>query len=288
MILVTGSTGYIGSRLCRHLLRNGYKVCGLIKPSEREKAKSLIDLGLIPYYGDLTDSSNLYEAANNVNLIYHLAGIHSTYGNTYKLYVQGTVNLLRSFSHNPGALMVLASNSSVYASTLKVNHPFGEITMEMEKAVMKFRNKYVIFRIGEVYGDKEANPFHCCTKGITLIGDGMNYSSKLQIEDLINLLAHCVHSAPQGIFDICDDIPVRQIEFYRYVEELSKTKCIYLKPDMELGERILLSIHGLRSINVSMKNHLIKNMFNYKFIFPTYRDGLNYLYQKYMLSEDYG
>ncbi len=287
MILITGCTGYIGSRLCRHLLMNGYKVRGLIRPSERERANPLIDLGLIPYYGDLADPFSLHEIADNIDLVYHLAGIHSTYSNTYNLYVQGTVNLLQSFSNNPRAAIVLASNSAVYADTFKAhledtklitNNPFGKITIEMEKAVMKSCKKHAIFRIGEVYGDNEANPFNSCSKGITLIGDGMNYTSKLHIKDLINILADCNHSFPQGIFNICDNLPIRQIEFYHHVEELSNTKCIYLKPDMELNERIILSIHGLRTMNISMDNSLIKNILKYEFVFPTYKDGLKYLY----------
>lgn len=288
MILITGCTGYIGSRLCRHLLMHGYKVRGLIRPSEREKAKSLIDLGLSPYYGDLADPFSLHEIADDIDLVYHLAGIHSTYSNTYNLYVEGTINLLQSFSSNSRAAVVLASNSAVYANickshledtNLKTNNPFGKITIEMEKVVMKLCKKYAIFRIGEVYGDNEANPFNSCSNGITLIGDGMNYTSKLHIKDLINILGKCNNSFPQGIFNICDDLPIRQIEFYQYVEELSNTKCIYLKLNMEFNERIMLSIHGLRAINISMDNSLIKKVLNYEFVFPTYKDGLRYLYE---------
>ncbi|GMQ56210.1 NAD-dependent epimerase/dehydratase family protein [Vallitalea sediminicola] len=288
MILITGCTGYIGSRLCRHLLMNGYKVSGLIRPSERERADCLIDLGLIPYYGDLADPSSLHEMPDDIDFVYHLAGIHSTYRNTYNLYVQGTINLLGFLSHNPRAAMVLASNSAVYTDTFKANledttlltnNPFGKITIEMEKAVMKSCKNYAIFRIGEVYGDSEANPFNVCSKGITLLGDGMNYTSKLHIKDLIHILTNCIHNFPQGIFNICDDLPIRQIEYYQYVEELSKTKCIHLKPVMEFNERIMLSIHGLRMLNIAMDNRLIKNNLKYEFFFPTYRDGLKYLYE---------
>lgn len=294
MILITGCTGYIGSRLCKWLLMKGYKVRGLIRPREREKASALIDLGLIPYYGDLTEPFSLHDLAADIDLVYHLAGVHSSYRNTYNLYMQGTVNLLQAFSNNPDAAFVLASNSAVYANICKAysedarvitDNPFGKITIEMEKAVMKSRKKYAIFRIGEVYGDEEANPFQYCARGITLIGDGMNYTSKIHIKDLINLLANCCHSFPQGIFNLCDDLPIYQIEFYRYVEELNKTKCIYLKPGMELSERIMLSIHGLRTVNISMDNNLIKSMFNYEFIFPTYKDGLNNLYEKTMSGD---
>jgi len=126
MILITGCTGYIGSRLCRHLLINGYKVRGLIRPSERERANSLIDLGLIPYYGDLADPLSLHEISDDIDLVYHLAGIHSTYSNTYTLYVQGTINLLNSFSNKPRASIVFTINISMDNSLIKnvLNYEF--------------------------------------------------------------------------------------------------------------------------------------------------------------------
>jgi len=286
MILVTGCTGYIGSRLCKQLLASGYQIRGLIRPSEREKAKPLIDLGLFPYYGDLTDSSSLHQISNDIHLIYHLAGVHSTYNNTYNLYVNGTANLIQAFSQM--IPIVVTSNSSVYANTeeahsedVKLNpkNPFGEITIKMEKTIKESCVQHAIMRIGEVYGDHEADPFICTQKSIVLIGNGMSYASKIHIEDLLYILFKCIDEFPQGIFNVCDDEPVQQLKFYRYAEGLSKMKFINLKQRMELNERVMLSIHGLRTLNISMTNKKLKDRFNYKFTFPTYKDGLNYLYK---------
>lgn len=288
MILVTGCTGYIGSRLCQRLLASNYKVRGLIRPSEKERAKSLIELGLLPFYGELTDPASLHNIEEDIDLVYHLTGIHSTYHNTYNLYVQGTNNFLQEFKRNPKISVVVASNSSVYSDTQALhiesskpitNHPFGKITMEMEKSIMDFSENYTIFRIGEVYGEREANPFQACTKGITLIGDGMNYTSKIHIEDVINILIKCIKCFPKGIFNLCDDLPVHQLEFYKLVETLSKTKFIQLKTDMVISERIMLSIHGLRTLNIAMDNTLIKQTMDYEFIYPTYKEGLQFLYE---------
>ncbi|RKD30245.1 NAD-dependent epimerase/dehydratase family protein [Lacrimispora algidixylanolytica] len=288
MILITGCTGYIGSRLCKQLLASEYKIRGLIRPSEKVKAQSLIELGLIPYYGELTDPVSLRDIAEDIEFVYHLAGIHSTYHNTYNLYVRGTENLLQEFKRNPKIPVVVASNSAVYSDTQTphiesskpiTNHPFGEITMEMEKTVMNLSENYAIFRLGEVYGEKEANPFQACSKGITLIGDGMNNTAKIHIKDVINILTKCTKFFPKGIFNLCDDLPVHQLEFYQYVEALSKTTCVQLKKEMEISERIMLSIHGLRTLNIAMDNSLIKQTLNYEFIYPTYKEGLEFLYE---------
>ena len=288
MILVTGCTGYIGSRLCKQLLASGYKVRGLIRPSEKDRANSLIELGLIPFYGELTESISLCNIAEEVEFVYHLAGIHSNYHNTYNLYVQGTKNLLQEFKGREKIPVIVASNSAVYAG-MPVPHreschpmtknPFGQITLEMEKTVMDFSENYAIFRLGEVYGDNEANPFQACSKGVTLIGDGMNDTAKVHILDVINILERCMKFFPKGIFNLCDDLPVHQLDFYQYVETLSKKKCIQLKTEIEISERIMLSIHGLRTLNIAMDNSLIKQALNYEFIFPTYQKGLEYLYE---------
>lgn len=288
MILVTGCTGYIGSRLCKQLLTNGYKVCGLIKPSEKNKADSLIELGLIPFYGELTEPKSLSNIAGGIEFVYHLAGIHSNYHNTYHLYVEGTKNLLEELKGRKKIPIVVASNSAVYAG-MPVPHrescypvtmnPFGRITLEMEKEVMDFSENYAVFRLGEVYGDNESNPFQACSKGITLIGNGMNNTAKVHIQDVTNILERCIKFFPKGIFNLCDDLPVRQLEFYQYVETLSKKKCIQLKTEMELSERIMLSIHGLRTLNIEMDNSLIKQTLDYEFVFPTYKKGLTYLYK---------
>ena len=288
MILVTGCTGYIGSRLCKKLLEAEYQVCGLIKPSEREKARSLIDLDLLPYFGDLTDSLSLHQLSKDIHFVFHLAGIHSTFNNTYNLYVQGTINLIQSLPKGQMIPIVVASNSSVYENAgevhsedIKLNpkNPFGAITIKMEKIIEKYCSQYSIMRIGEVYGDHEADPFLGLKKSVVLIGNGTNYASKIHIEDLLNILVKCIDKFPKGIFNICDDEPVQQVEFYRYVEELSKTRLINLRQDIELEERIMLSIHGLRTLNISMKNKKIKDRLNYTFIFPTYKDGLKHLYE---------
>ena len=96
--------------------------------------------------------------------------------------------------------------------------------------------------------------------------------------DLLNVLVKCTSAFPQGVFNLCDDEPVRQIEFYHYAEALSKTTLVSLKQNVELNERIMLSIHGLRTLSVAMSNKKIKDRLNYEFTFPSYRDGLNYLY----------
>lgn len=283
MIFVTGCTGYIGSRLCRRLLACKYRVGGLIKPSEGEKAKPLIDMGLIPFYGDLTTLTALPHFSNDIHIIYHMAGGHSTYDNAYALYVQGTAKLLQSFSPQQNIAVIAASNGAVYNNTAGIkqlpDHSFGRITLEMERIIRKFCNKHAILRIGEVYGDGEANPFVHAQNKLVLIGNGMNYASKIHIEDLLNILTKYIDVFPFGTYNVCDDEPVRQIDFYHYVEKLSRKRFVCLRQDIELSERIAYSIHGLRTLNIAMSNKKIKNALNYKFVFPTYRHGLQYLYK---------
>lgn len=288
MILVTGCTGYIGSRLCKQMLAYGYQIRGLIKPSERKKANDLIRLGLIPYYGDLTDLSSLNQISKDIHMICHLAGIHSTYSNTYNLYVHGTNNLIQAFHKNLKVPIIVISNSSVYANAemphsegvkLKPDNPFGKITIGMENVIKNFCENYTIMRVGEVYGDYELDLFAGIRKNIVLIGNTMNYASKIHIDDLINILIICIDRLPQGIFNVCDNRPVKQIDFYRYAEKLSNMKFINIKLDIELNERVMLSVHGLKTLSISMTNKKIVDILNYKYVFPTYEEGLRHLHK---------
>src|SRR3989344_7468162 len=76
-VLVTGGAGYIGSHLCRLLLKGGYKVVVLdkllfgnegVRDLKHEKNFSLVE-------GDIGDIGTLVEAVQKVDHVVHLAGI---------------------------------------------------------------------------------------------------------------------------------------------------------------------------------------------------------------------
>ena len=95
-VLVTGSTGFIGSHLCRELVDLGHRVSAFHRPNS---PLTLIDnLPLEHAIGDITQPDTLANALVGVDVVFHAAarlGI-STPNLTYSVTVRGTRNLLKA------------------------------------------------------------------------------------------------------------------------------------------------------------------------------------------------
>jgi uncharacterized protein YbjT (DUF2867 family) len=97
MILITGTSGYIGSHLTRRLAQQGKPVRGLVR--DRQKAireERITGLGIEWVDGDVTRPDSLVQAMDGVTAIIHLVAIAIEKGSgTYeKVNYQGTVNMV--------------------------------------------------------------------------------------------------------------------------------------------------------------------------------------------------
>jgi dihydroflavonol-4-reductase len=99
-ILVTGATGFIGSRLVEKLVTSPDRIFVLVrKTSDLSSLSPLLDkIHLV--YGDITDSGSVENAMRGMDYVYHTAGL--TYmgdkrnDQLYRINVEGTRNILRS------------------------------------------------------------------------------------------------------------------------------------------------------------------------------------------------
>lgn len=95
MILVTGSTGFVGSHLCRVLMERGERVRAFHRPSSPLDALEGLDLEHA--VGDVTQPETLEAALDGVEVVYHAAaqmGGVSDPRQSYAVTVGGTRNLL--------------------------------------------------------------------------------------------------------------------------------------------------------------------------------------------------
>ena len=90
---VTGGTGFVGSHLVEALLERGYDE---VRCLVRNRQKWLGPLDITPVRGDLTDVEALWKGLQDVNEVYHIAGITRAedWDTFYQTNVQGTLNLL--------------------------------------------------------------------------------------------------------------------------------------------------------------------------------------------------
>jgi len=294
MILITGCTGYIGSRLAKRLLSKGIKVRGLVMPEEMDKIEELLEYGMEAFKGNLLNPETIKGIGKDIEFVFHMAGLHSSVGRMTSLYIDGTKALINELENSTVKRFYHAGNGSVYGDCgdsllfetdiTNPAHPFGVISLKTEKIVMELSVKKqfqcIILRISEVYGPEKYNPFKdSIYHKLKIPGNGMNYTSKIHIDDLIEILLLVLNKTKVNkIYNICDDLPVIQKEFYQEINRISGGVSPEWMVYETLPDRIKLSIHGLRMMSLRMSNKNMKADLNYKFKYSTIKEGLTDLY----------
>jgi nucleoside-diphosphate-sugar epimerase len=74
--IVTGATGFTGQALCRRLLRDGWEVTALVRPSPR--VAPLQKLGIRCVETDITDKASVRSAMEPVDHVFHIAAMFRT------------------------------------------------------------------------------------------------------------------------------------------------------------------------------------------------------------------
>lgn len=137
-ILITGATGYIGSKLTYKLAQQGHDIHLLVRtpPTLPEFNQPNIKI----FKGDITDASSLPPAFSNVTQVYHLAAYARLWARDasifHKFNVTGTENVLKAAKAN-GVQKV------VYTSTAGVIGPSKDKPMrETDPRITGFFNLY--------------------------------------------------------------------------------------------------------------------------------------------------
>lgn len=95
-ILVTGSTGFIGSHLCRALIAAGHRVRAFHRSTS--SLRMLVDLPLEHVIGDLTQPETIPPAMEGIEAVFHVAAFlgGKQPGKHYAITVEGTRRLARA------------------------------------------------------------------------------------------------------------------------------------------------------------------------------------------------
>src|SRR5947207_3052935 len=118
--LITGGTGFLGSHLVRQLVAEGTKDIRVMATSI---PAWLVDLGVEPFEGSITNAEDVKRAVEGIRDIYHLAGKVSRERDDaremYAVHVEGTRLLCDAAREGGVKTIVLASTSGTIAVTEK-------------------------------------------------------------------------------------------------------------------------------------------------------------------------
>jgi nucleoside-diphosphate-sugar epimerase len=208
-VLITGGTGFIGSRLALRCLACGHAVRVLGQentPAEGCNRRLIEEKGAETVLASVTDKEGLPEILGGIDIVYHLAAAQHEVNVPDQRFrdvnVQGTINMLEASERSGVRRFIHGSTIGVYGDAMeglidensptKPDNIYGRTKLEGEDAVLSFRDRIpvTIVRIPETYGPGDRRLlklFRAIQKGVFfMIGPGTNLHHLIFIDDLID------------------------------------------------------------------------------------------------------
>ncbi len=232
-VLITGGTGFIGSRLGLRCLEKDHSVLILGQentPAESYNRKLMEEKGARIHLVSVTQKELLPEMLKDIDIVYHLAAAQHEVNVPDQRFrdvnVQGTANLLEASVTAGVRRFVHGSTIGVYgpgmegrideSSPLQPDNIYGKTKLEGENVVLSFKDRLpvVILRIPETYGPGDRRLlklFKAIRKGVfIMIGDGKNLHHLIYIDDLIDAFSLAAENpdAIGNIFVVAGEEPV--------------------------------------------------------------------------------
>lgn len=205
-VFLTGATGYIGSAVADALLAAGDQVIGLARTEE--KAARLVDKGIEPLRGDLTDLEVLKKGAQMADGVINTATTND--GAKDRAAVEAMLDALagsgKPFVFTSGVWVLGPTGGKTANEDTPVNPPaFLQWRVELEDDVLAARHnniRTIVIRPAMVYG-RGGGIFESFIQtaketGARYVGDGENRWSAVHVDDLADLYVAALHQAPAG------------------------------------------------------------------------------------------
>lgn len=254
-ILITGGTGFIGSRLALRCLERGDQVVVLGQEStdaERQNRKLIEDKGARVALGSVTNKDLLINITKGIDIVFHLAAAQHEANIPDKVFhdvnVTGTRNMLEASIAAGVKRFVHGSTIGVYGSPngavdefspCSPDNIYGQTKLEGENLALSFNEKIpvVVVRISEVYGPGDRRLlklFNMIQKNkFFMIGDGKNLHHLIYIDDLIEafLLAANVENGAGQVLLLAGEKPIPTNDMVAVIaEQLSAKGALFRVP----------------------------------------------------------
>ncbi len=248
-VLITGGTGFIGSRLGLRCLGRGddVRVLGADRGgAEAENRKLLEEHGAEIVLGSVVDREAMFRLVEGADVVFHLAAAQHEANVPDQVFwdvnVTGTENLLDASVAAGVRRFVHGSTIGVYqadtGATVHPNSPllpdniYGTTKLKGEERVRAYRDKLpvTIARISETYGPGDRRLlklFRGVERGVFFnIGPGQNLHHLVHIDDLVDGLLRAADSdrAVGETYVLAGPRPVSTDEMGRTVAEVLAVK----------------------------------------------------------------
>lgn len=295
-ILITGGTGFIGSRLALLCLENGdsVRILGQENTPAESRNRELVEAsGAEVWLAPINDRERVFKAAKDIDVVYHLAAAQHEANvpdqHFWDVNVTGTENVLDASISAGVKRFVHGSTIGVYGSalhgTLDEDSPptpdniYGVTKLEGEKLALSYldRMPVTVIRISETYGPGDwrlLKLFRAIKKRTFFtIGSGKNLHHPIFVDDLTQglRLAATVDAAAGKVFVLSGQEPVTTNKMVATIaEELGTTVRNFHAPLLPFQVAAVIAANTFGAVGIQPPIHPRRmDFFKKSFVFSS-------------------
>lgn len=280
-VLIVGC-GYVGLPLGAELARRGHTVFGLRRTADG--AEGLRAAGITPVVGDVTKPESLRALPGPFDWVVNTVSSSKGGADVYRaVYVEGTRNFIAWLAGSPVRKFIYTSSTSVYAqadggevteeSAVEPQAETGRLLVETENMQLAAARERgfpaIVLRVAGIYGPERGHLFQQFLRGeARLSGDGSRLLNMIHRDDVVGAaIAALERGEPGRIYNVADDEPVSQLEFFRWLAgQLGKPLPPFASAEEGAGRK-----RGLTNKRVS--NRRMREELKCQLKYPTFREG---------------
>ncbi|WP_371504636.1 NAD-dependent epimerase/dehydratase family protein [Nitrosopumilus adriaticus] len=285
-VLVTGATGFIGSRLVSALLEKNYSVSTLIRPGKNTDVKA------DKIVGDLTDSDLDFEG-KSFDCVFHLASCTPLEKDSKvleKVNLTGTKNLFEVINGKTKSIIYISGLGVFGEPGDKVidesaprnpNTKFVSIRLEAEKYLEKKCSEngidFSVVYFGDVYGSKgwfyDILVKRLEKKSFRMPSGGKYFKGFVNVDDAVGSMIAVLEKQAFGeSFIVADSEPALFKDFVNFTADQIGAKHPGNVPTF-LAKAVLGSdLVKLLTTSMKVSNKKISEIYSFKY--PSYKEGI--------------
>ena len=269
--------GYVGEALGQRLIVLGHTVTGV----RRESADNdrLAKLGIRPLNLDITQSDSLDALTEPFDHV--VVAVSSSRGGReahQRVFGAGIVNVCAWLKTHTARSVVFISSTSVYRQTegewvdekshTAMDTATSKTLRNAEDQIASVVSPVTILRSSGIYGPGRGYLFQQFMNGAaTIEGTGERFLNMVHRDDLAKAIIRSF-DGNGGTFNITDDEPVSQLNFFEWLSERTNRPLPPFAPEPDPSTRK----RGITNKRVSNKR--FKEALGFEYTHPTFREGL--------------